>query len=166
VNNLGAESVKAPQGSLSRSVASAGDGVAENMNLKPTGQCRFGRGGHACACVQPSHDDLLNAMLAQKLLEGRVAERITLPFGHVDGTGCGEPRVPARSWAARNRGASSRKVPYEVVRPELVSDLDNQVAASLGLSDRRPGGRQHRLHLVSCDRQASVIGKEIVLKID
>ena len=166
MKNLGAESAKASQGSFSRSVAAAGDGVAENMNVKPAGQCRFGRGGHAGACVQPGHDDLLNPMLAQKILEVRVAERITFPFGHVDGTGCGEPRVPARPRAAGNRGTSPREIPYEVMRLELVADLDNQVAASLGLSNRRPGGRKHRLHLISCDRHPSVIGEEIVLKID
>ncbi len=166
MNNLGAETAKAPEGSLSRSVAAAGDGVAENMNLKPAGQRSFGRDGHARVSVQPGHIDLLNAMLEQKVLKGRVAERITLPFGHVDGTGCGEPRVPARPREAGNGGASSRKVPYQVVRPELVSDLHDQVAASLGLNDRRPGGRQHRFHLFSCDRHPSVIGEEIVLKID
>jgi hypothetical protein len=166
VNNLGAEAAKALEGSLSRSVAAAGDGVAENMNVQPAGQCRLGRGGHAGARVQPGHDDLLNAMLAQHLLKVRVAERITPPFGHVDGTGCGEPRVPARPRAAGNRGASPRKVPYKVARPELVADLDNQVAASLGLSDRRPGGRKHRLHLISRDRHPPGIGEEIVLKID
>jgi len=108
----------------------------------------------------------LDAMLAQKLLKGRVAERIALPFGHVDGTGCGESRVSARPWAARNRGASPHEVPREVVRPELVSDLDNQVAASVGLGDGGPGGRQHRLDLVSRDGHPSGIGKEVVLEVD
>ena len=33
MNNLGAESANASEGGLSRSVAAAGDGVAENVNL-------------------------------------------------------------------------------------------------------------------------------------
>ena len=78
MNNLGAESAKAPEGSLPRSVAAARDGVAENMNSKPAGQCRLRRGGHACAGVQPGHDDLLNAMLAQQLLEAGLQN--ALPF--------------------------------------------------------------------------------------
>jgi hypothetical protein len=166
MNDLGAASAKASEGSLTRSVAAAGDGVAENMHLKSAGQCRFGRGGHARACVQPSQDDVLNAMFAQKLLQGRVAERIALPFGDIDGTGCGESWIPARPWAASNRGASSHKVPNEVVRPELVSDLDNQVAASLGLNNGGLGGRHYRPDLISCDRHPSVIGKEVVLEVD
>ena len=49
MNNLGAESADPLQGSNSRSVAAARDGVAENMNVKPAGQSRLGRGGPSVA---------------------------------------------------------------------------------------------------------------------
>jgi hypothetical protein len=52
------------------------------------------------------------------------------------------------------------------VRPELVSDLDNQVAPGLGLCDGGPGGHKNRLDLVSCDGHPSVVGKEVILEVD
>jgi hypothetical protein len=140
--------------------------ASREHGLEIRGPAQLWRGSNARACVQPGHDDVLNAMLAQELLQVRVAERIALPFGHADGTGCSESRVPACPWAARYRGASSHEVPYDVARPERVSDLDNQVAAGLGLGDGGPGCHQHRLDLVSCDGHPPVTGKKVILEIE